>query len=186
MTLTQDDPMRQATFMLTLFLPWTLSGTLAAQGPSPTRLPAGWAIGGSVQRVGWFDEFATSTLTLRATNLAKEGIGADFAFSVFPAGFSDGALVFLTDVGLVVPARLSRVTVFARGGASVLAAVAQGGGGGAFNVYAGAGTIIQIAPSIGLRFDVERRFLAGADPGYGFFVVGMGITTIPRDRTPEG
>lgn len=178
--------MRQATFMLTLFLPWTLSGTLAAQGPSPTRMPAGWAIGGSVQRVGWFDEFATSTLTLRATNLAKEGIGADFAFSFFPAGFSDGALVFLTDVGLVVPARLSRVTVFARGGASVLGAVAQGGGGGAFNVYAGAGTIIQIAPSIGLRFDVERRFLAGADPGYGFFVVGMGITTIPRDRTPEG
>ncbi len=178
--------MRQALFSLTLFLAWVLTGALEAQGPSPTRMPAGWAIGGSVQRVGWYNEFATSTLTLRATKLAKEGIGADFAFSVFPAGFSDGALVFLTDVGMVVPARLSRATVFARGGASVLAAVAEGGGGGAFNVYAGAGTIIQIAPSIGLRFDVERRFIAGADPGYGFFVVGMGITTIPHDRKPEG
>jgi len=178
--------MRQATFMLALFLPWTLSGILEAQGPFASRMPAGWAVGGSVQRVGWYDEFATSTLTLRATKLAEEGVGADFAFSVFPAGFSDGALVFLTDVGMVVPARLSHVTVFARGGASVLAAVAQGGGGGAFNVYAGAGTILQIAPSIGLRFDIERRFLPGADPGYGFFVVGMGITTIPRDRKPEG
>jgi len=174
--------MRQATFMLTLFLPWTLWGMLEAQGPSPSRMPAGWAIGGSVQRVGLYNQFATSTLTLRATKLAKEGVGQDFAFSVFPAGFSDGALVFLTDVGVVVPARLSRVTVFARGGASVLAAVAHGGGGGAFNVYAGVGTIFQIAPSLGLRFDVERRFIAGADPGYGFFVVGMGITTIPRMR----
>jgi hypothetical protein len=178
--------MRQATFMLTLFLTWALTGALAAQGPSPSRMPAGWAIGGSVQRVGWYNEVATSTLTLRATKLAEEGVGADFALSVFPAGFSEGALAFLTDLGVVVPARLSRVTVFARGGASVLAAFAEGGGGGALNVYAGVGTILQIAPSIGLRFDVERRFIAGLDPSYGFFVVGMGITTIPRDRRPEG
>jgi hypothetical protein len=46
--------------------------------------------------------------------------------------------------------------------------------------------ILQIAPSIGLRFDVERRFVPGVDPRYGFFVIGMGITSIPRDRKPDG
>jgi hypothetical protein len=142
-------------------------------------------VGGSVQRVSLLDEFATSTITVRATKLAAKGVGADFAFSVFPAGFEYGALMFMTDIGVVVPARLSHATVFARVGASVLAAVGQGGGGGAFNAYVGAGTILRIAPSIGLRFDVERRFVPGIDPRYGFFVIGVGLTSLPRDRKPE-
>jgi hypothetical protein len=175
--------MQRATIMLVMLFTGAFTGTLAAQGPS--RMPPGWAVGGSVQRVS-LAEWATPVVTLRATKLPELGAGADFAFSVFPAGFERGTLVFMTDVGVVAPARFSSVSIFARVGASVLAAVGRDGGGGAFNAYVGAGTILQIAPSIGLRFDVERRFVPGVDPRYGFFVIGMGITSIPRDRKPEG
>lgn len=175
--------MPRATIMLAMFTAVS-TGALLAQGPS--RMPPGWAVGGSVQRVSLADDWATSVITLRATKLPERGVGTDFAFSVFPAGFGYGTLTFMTDVGVVAPARLSSVSLFARGGASVLAAVGREGGGGAFNAYVGAGMILRIAPSIGLRFDVERRFVPGVDPRYGFFVIGMGITSIPRDRKPDG
>ena len=174
--------MPRATVMLAM-LTAVSTGALLAQGPS--RMPPGWAVGGLVQRVSLF-EWATPVVTLRATKLPERGVGSDFAFSVFPAGFEYGALMFMTDVGVVAPARLSSVSLFARGGASVVAAVGQGGGGGAFNAYVGVGAILQIAPSIGLRFDVERRFVPGVTPRYGFFVIGMGITSIPRERKPDG
>ena len=175
--------MRQATIMLAMLFTGASTGALAAQGPS--RMPPGWAVGGSVQRVSLF-EWATPVVTLRATKLPERGVGADFAFSVFPAGLEYGALMVMSDIGVVAPARLSNATVFARAGASALALVGQGGGGGALNAYVGAGTILQIAPSIGLRFDVERRFVPGVNPRYGFFVVGMGITSIPRGRKRDG
>lgn len=172
--------MRRATMMLGMFLTGALTGTLLAQGPS--RMPPGWAVGGSVQLVG-LSGVSTPIMTVRATKLPERGLGADFAFSLFPEGFESGTLVFMTDLGVVSAVRLPAVTLLVRGGASGLAAVSSGGGG-FLNGYLGAGAIVRIAPSIGLRFDVERRFVVGANPRHGLFVIGVGITSIPRDRNP--
>ncbi|NNG15171.1 MAG: hypothetical protein HKM89_01735 [Gemmatimonadales bacterium] len=173
--------MARATIMLAMFLTGASTGALLAQGPS--RMLPGWAVGGSIQQIG-LSGVSTPTLTLRATKLPEQALGPDFAFSIFPEAFESGNLVFMTDLGLVGAARLPALSLLVRGGVSALAAVSAGSRG-VLNLYLGGGAIVQISSSIGLRFDVERRFVVD-DPRNGFFVVGVGITSIPRDRKSDG
>ncbi len=164
------------TVLLAALLGTAAASGLVAQGPTP--IPPGWALGGSVQLVRW-SYAKTPTLSFRATKLDRDALGVDFAFSLFPEAFATRTIVFMTDLGAVGALRTSSVALLARGGASVIAALGSGGGG-VLNAYLGVGTIVRISPSLGLRLDVERRFLTRAEPGYGVFVIGLGITSVPQ------
>ena len=119
--------------------------------------------------------------TLRLTTYRTRGLGADFALTFFPDGFSlyPPLLTAAPQVGVALPLRAGPVTVLLKGGAAGIASAGLFGGGGVFRlipgVQGGLGLFIPVDRKSIVRLDLTRHAYRSSGYSLGVWSVGFGV-----------
>jgi hypothetical protein len=183
--------MRVSTVTLALLL---LAAAGAGRAQTPTSQPDSvrpgsanrahdWLVGGSVgvPGSGRGTELEWTTVGVQWTDFSPGRVGGDISIGTMPRVFAKGVFPLGLRMGITVPLenRAAGFAVLPSAGASLLAALAAGGGGSALGLNAGLATIIWSGP-VGFRTGVTfHRFRESPQP---VWLVEMGFVGAPASR----
>lgn len=149
---------------------------------SSAIIPAGVAVGITVDRFDVDREYGYMAATLHVSGLKPNNLSSEFAVSIFPRFLLARQLVTNLDVGAAFNVTVPHAALLIRGGASGLFAL--GGGSAALpGVHLGASLLIKVDEKSAFRFDVIRRVFYTPDrTGTPSLTIGAGFTVLPGIR----
>ena len=155
------------------------TGHPAMAQDSGASIPAGTAVGFTVDRFDVEREYGYTAVTLHVSGLKPKNLSSEFAFSLFPRFLLARQLVTNLDVGGALNLSFPRATLLLRGGASGLFAL--GGGSAALpGLHYGASLLIKVDDKSAFRFDLVRRVFYSSDrTATPSLTIGAGITVLP-------
>ena len=156
-----------------------VAGRSARAQDTSAMIPAGLAIGVTLDKFDADREYGYMAATLHVSGLKPNNLSSEFAVSIFPRFLLARQLVTNLDVGAAFNVTLPHATVLIRGGASGLFAL--GGGSVALpGVHYGASLLIKAGDNGAFRFDVIRRVFYTPDrTSTPSLTIGAGFTVLP-------
>jgi hypothetical protein len=168
--------------LLALGLAGPVATSLQAQQTS--RLPDGFAYGGSMDRFIQ-NGFETTTLSFRLSQLRRNSVGTELGVSLFPEALVAGGLIVAPDIGPAYNLSLPNATILLKAGGSGIIGLGSGLAAAIPGLHLGAGLVVRAGPRAGVRFDVIRHFYRIDGRTQGIWSLSFGLTLLPRVRPPE-
>ena len=146
-------------------------------------LPPGPALGITVDRFEFGDDFRQTAATIHVSSLKPNTLTPEFAASIFPRAIASRILFTNLDVGAALNVPMPGATLLARGGASGLFILSGSGANALGGVHFGASVLIKLEGRSGIRLDlVYRLYFTPYDQATGAVTLGLGITSLPAIR----
>jgi len=159
------------------------SGRSAAAQDRSDWIPPGSALGVTVDRFEFDDDFGLTAATVHVSSLKPNTLTPEFAASLFPRAIASRILFTNLDVGGAWNVPAPHATLLLRGGASGLFVLGGEGGSAIGGVHFGASILLKLEGRSGLRFDLTYRlYFTPYEEGTGAVTLGLGITSLPAIR----
>jgi hypothetical protein len=170
--------MRTAGGWLTMMWLSLLSSSLSAQRDD-SLIPAGAAVGITLDRFLAGEEFRDHSATFHVSDLDPNSLTPEFGASVFARSLAAQSVIVNLDVGGAFNIAFPQLVLLIRGGASGMFAFGREQGG-LPGVHYGISLLAKLRGRNGIRIDIIRRiYLLPSETLPATLTLGIGITSLP-------